>query len=186
MTRYTLGPREISIADPEAILPVLGPSSKLQKGPFYGSVELNLHCHRDAAFHRLQRKIWEMAFKESLADYGPSVEEFTTRFLSRIEESVGKSVYVNKLCLHYSYDVMSLLAFGEASGFLDGNETVQSRSVLKALDDTVMAVGGLIHVPWIITIVESITFAGPLVNFYRWSRESLAKRKRVRNIFNMQ
>lgn len=175
------GPRELSISDPNAIAPILGPNSKLQKGPFYGALERSLHCHRDAVWHKSQRKIWDIAFKESLSDYGAAIEEFTTGFLNRIERSSGKEVYINELCLHYSYDVMSLLAFGESSRFLEGTETQKSSKVLQAVHDGVLAVGALIHVPWILTIVESISFAGPIRNFNLWSAEQVEKRKNVGN-----
>ena len=74
---------------------------------------------------------------------------------------------------------MSLLAFGESARFLEGTETQKSSKVLKDVHDGVMAVGALIHVPWILTIVESISFAGPIRNFNLWSAEQVEKRRKV-------
>lgn len=138
-----------------------------------------MHCHRDVTFHKSQRKIWDIAFKESLNDYGASIEEFTSGFLKRIETSKGEKVNINELCLHYSYDVMSLLAFGESSRFLEGTCTQQSKKVLKGVRDGGIAVGAFVHVPWILTIVESISFAGPIRNLNLWSAEQVERRKKV-------
>lgn len=62
-THLAPGPRELSIADPEAIVPVLGSASRTSKGPFYGSMEQSLHTTRNKEFHRLRRRVWDNAFK---------------------------------------------------------------------------------------------------------------------------
>lgn len=61
------GPRELTIFDPAAISVILGASSKLHKGPFYGSTSPeSLHTTRDSDFHRKRRKIWDLAFKQCI------------------------------------------------------------------------------------------------------------------------
>jgi hypothetical protein len=37
----------------------------------------SLHTTRDPTFHKKRRKVWDMAFKQKLSDYGPYIEEFT-------------------------------------------------------------------------------------------------------------
>ncbi len=143
---------ELSISDPSAIIPLLGYNSRARKGPFYGALEPSLHTNRDAEFHRSQRKIWDNAFKQSLSDYGASIEEFTFTLLSRLQRSLGKEVDINELCMFYSYD---------------------------AVHDGVMAVGALVHIPWILTVVESISFAGPIRQFNLWSAEQVELRRNV-------
>jgi len=173
------GPRELSISDPAAIIPLLGYNSRATKGPFYGALEPSLHTNRDAEFHRSQRRIWDLAFKQSLKDYGTSIEEFTDTLLKRIQRNVGREIDVNELCMHYSYDAMSSMAFGNSTKFLEGNQTEKATNVLKGVHDGVMAVGALVHVPWILTVVESISFAGPIRQFNLWSAEEVERRRNV-------
>jgi hypothetical protein len=72
------GPRELIVFDPKAINPILGFGSKTpQKGPFYSGPLESLHTTRDPTFHKKRRKVWDMAFKQTLSDHGPYIEEFT-------------------------------------------------------------------------------------------------------------
>lgn len=64
MANRTPGPRELIVFDPAAVNQILGASSKLQKGPFYGAMEQSLHTTQDHDFHRKRRKIWDIAFKQ--------------------------------------------------------------------------------------------------------------------------
>lgn len=60
----TIGPRELVIFDPAALIPVLGSGSITGKGPFYDSLETSVSTTRDKEFHRKRRKIWDNAFKK--------------------------------------------------------------------------------------------------------------------------
>ncbi|KAG0646070.1 Cytokinin biosynthesis 2 [Hyphodiscus hymeniophilus] len=175
------GPRELVIFDPEAIVPILGFNSKTRKGPFYGAMEQSLHTTRDHDFHKMRRKVWDLAFKQTLADYGPSIEEFTDSLLARVASSGGKPLALNDLCIHYSYDVMSALAFGDSTRFLEGKSTKTATKILDNIREGIVAVGALLHVPWILTVVESISFAGPMMEFNRWSAEQVDKRSQMKN-----
>ncbi len=70
-----------------------------RKGPFYGAMQQSLHITRDHAFHKRRRKIWDMAFKQTLEDYGPTIEGFTKALLSRIAINLNKPVVINDLCI---------------------------------------------------------------------------------------
>ena len=59
-----LGPRELSILDPQAIPLILGFSSKTFKGPFYDSMEDSVSTTRDKVFHKQRRKIWDSSIKQ--------------------------------------------------------------------------------------------------------------------------
>ncbi|APA07309.1 hypothetical protein sscle_02g020790 [Sclerotinia sclerotiorum 1980 UF-70] len=177
------GPRELMIFDPAAINLILGSSSKLQKGPFYGATTpQSLHTTRDTDFHRKRRKIWDIAFKQSLTDYGPRIEEFTTLFLSRLSKSVATQVVINDLCIYYSYDVISALAFGIFTQFLDGTQTAEVKNILDNIQSGIVAIGLLVHVPWVLTILETLSvLGGPMKEFNDWSACQVEARRHMQN-----
>ncbi|KAF7867161.1 hypothetical protein EAF04_005245 [Stromatinia cepivora] len=177
------GPRELMISDPAAINLILGSSSKLQKGPFYGATTpQSLHTTRDPDFHKKRRKVWDIAFKQSLTDYGPRIEEFTTSFLARLSKSAGNPVVINDLCIHYSYDVISALAFGIFTRFLDGKQTAKVKNIVDNIQSGIVAVGILVHVPWILTILETLSvLGGPMKEFNDWSACQVEARRHMQN-----
>ncbi|KAL5047501.1 hypothetical protein BDW71DRAFT_213947 [Aspergillus fruticulosus] len=124
------GPRELVIFDAAAITPVLGFASVTGKGPFYGLMETSVNTTSDRAFHRKRRKVWDNAFKISLADYAPRVEEFTSQLLVRIGNNLGKPILPNEICIHYSYD---------------GDSNDIAKSVLDNIQKGVDAIGLLLH-----------------------------------------
>ncbi|KAL3469591.1 cytochrome P450 [Aspergillus californicus] len=98
----------------------------------------------------------------------PRVEEFTSQLLLRIGKTLGKPILANEICIHYSYDVMSALAFGEPMGYISGNSNDTAKSVLDNIQKEVEAIG-LPHVPWLMGILTTDTTATALtfllVNF---------------------
>ncbi|KAI9645352.1 hypothetical protein NHQ30_006088 [Ciborinia camelliae] len=175
------GPRELMIFDPEAINAILGSSSKLQKGPFYGTTPQSLHTTRDSDFHRKRRKVWDIAFKQSLTDYGPRIEEFTTSFLARLSQNTGTPIILNELCIQYSYDVMSALAFGIFTQFLDGKQTA-AKKIVDNIRSGVVAFGALLHIPWMLTIFETMSIlGGPMKEFNDWSACQVEARRHMKN-----
>ncbi|KFZ12717.1 hypothetical protein V502_06954 [Pseudogymnoascus sp. VKM F-4520 (FW-2644)] len=174
-----IGPRELSVLDTAALIPMLG--VRMEKGPFYGAMERSVHTNRDATFHKKRRKVWDMAFKQTLADYGPTIEDFTDSLLARIDTLVGKTTVVNDLCIHYSYDVMSSLAFGSSTGFIEGTSSDVATTILNNIKEGIVAVGLFLHVPWMLTIVETLSFVGPMKLFKSWSSEKVAERRKMTN-----
>ncbi|KAF2443276.1 cytochrome P450 [Karstenula rhodostoma CBS 690.94] len=171
------GPREISVYDPAAIGPILGLSSKSLKGPFYDIMEETLHMNRNQAFHKQRRRIWDNAMKNSLSDYAPRVEEFTDQLLNRLRNANGMPVLLLECCAHYSYDVMSDLAFGKPMGFIKGEQNDVAESILKTLSDGLDAMGLIYHVPWFMNAISVLTsIAGPLKAWRDWSVLSMSER----------
>ena len=76
---------------------------------------------------------------------------------------------------------MSLLAFGSSTNFLEGKSSATATKILKNILDGIVAVGALLQVPWILTIVESISFAGPMMEFNKWSAEQVDRRRNIKN-----
>ncbi|OJJ42108.1 hypothetical protein ASPZODRAFT_137494 [Penicilliopsis zonata CBS 506.65] len=177
------GPRELVIFDSAAITPILGFASVTGKGPFYDSMETSVSTTRDHAFHRQRRKIWDLAFKQSLADYAPRIEEFTSQLLSRIARDGAKGpILVNEVCIHYSYDVMSALAFGDPMGFIQGDSNAVANSVLNNIQNGVDAIGLLLHVPWLMGMLTTFSWAiGPMRQWNEYSEGLVELRKKKRD-----
>jgi cytochrome P450 len=173
------GPRDLIIFDANAIKPILGSNAQTRRGPFYSASELSLHVSRDKSFHRQRRKIWDMAFKHILSDYGPTIEDFTDTLLARVKQGEGSPIIINDLCIHYTYDVMSSLAFGDSTKFLERESTATATRVVNGIQIAFVAFGALVHVPWVLTILECISFASPLGEFSHWSAEQVEKRRNV-------
>lgn len=195
------GPRELTVLDTAALAPMLG--NRMVKGPFYGALEKSIHTNRDNEFHRKRRKVWDMAFKQSqylpessrlsnhllnithpsaLEDYGPSIEEFTDTLLTRIDSTVGTPEVINQLAIHYSYDVMSALAFGTSTHFTEGKSTAMATAILNSITEGVVAVGFFMHVSWFLTIVETLSaFGGPMKMWKVWCDEQVATRREMKN-----
>lgn len=172
------GPREIVIFDPAAIKPILGFNTKTTKGPYYDIMERSLHLNRDKSWHRQRRRVWDSGMKESLADFTPLVEEHTSELMVRIEKANGKLVPVNEFCRHYSYDVMSTLAFGISTGFNTGRSTEVANRVIQSIEDSLYAMGLFTHVPWFIKAVGKLTSnIGPIKLWSDWSNEQLKARR---------
>ena len=58
-----LGPRELSITDPNALSYVLGFGAKTSKGPFYDSMEESVSTTTNKAFHKHRRHVWDSSMK---------------------------------------------------------------------------------------------------------------------------
>ncbi|KAF2798038.1 cytochrome P450 [Melanomma pulvis-pyrius CBS 109.77] len=176
------GPRELAIFDPAAIQPLLGFKSPTTKGPFYDVMETSLHLNRDKVFHRQRRKIWDNAMKESLSDYAPHVEDFTSQLLKRLREADGKPVPLLDYCSFYSYDVMADLAFGKPMGFVKGESSQVAENVLRTLTDGLNALGILYHIPWFMNAIGILTsLAGPLKEWTDWSQQQMKERMAVKD-----
>jgi hypothetical protein len=116
-----------------------------------------------------------------LLDYGPQIESFTDSLLRRLRQNLGNPVAINELTVHYSYDVMNHLAFGQSGGFIDGTSSETSNEVLDGIRSGFDAIGLFSHVPWIMTLLT--TFAaflpGPMRAINNWSNQALIRRKKV-------
>ncbi|OKL55488.1 hypothetical protein UA08_09188 [Talaromyces atroroseus] len=171
----------VRTADPAAIQLVHGLKATVKKGPFYAQLTDSVHTTDDPIFHKERRKIWDFAMKESLVDYGPIVEEFTTVLHAQIDKSLGQPVSANALTKHYSYDVISTLGFGNSTRFLEGESTEVAKRVFGAIERGVVAIGLLLHVPYLLTVMETFTYHGPMGGFNLWAAEEVQRRKKVGN-----
>ncbi|RDW83071.1 hypothetical protein BP5796_04562 [Coleophoma crateriformis] len=173
------GPRELSISDPRAIPHILGFSSKAFKGPFYDSMEDSVNTTRDRVFHKQRRKVWDSSMKSLLQTYSPVLEGFTDIFLSRLNRQLGDPIEIKEIANHYSYDVMTQLAYGKAGGFLSGTAGKTVDAVIAGIKDGVDAIGLLYHVPWMLNLVVTFgSIGGPIKAWNDWSKHAVVERKK--------
>ncbi|OKL62991.1 hypothetical protein UA08_01789 [Talaromyces atroroseus] len=145
-------------------------------------METSVNTTRDREFHKKRRKVWDNAFKKSLADYAPRIDEFTEQLLVRIARNVGRQIVLNDICIHYSYDVMSPLAFGDSMGFIKGDSDDIAKSVLDNIQKGVDAIGLLLHVPWLMGLLTTFSWAiGPMRQWNEYSGELVVLRKKMKN-----
>lgn len=115
--------------------------------------------------------------------YGSQVESFTDTLLRRLRLSQGRPITINELASHYSYDVMTQLAFGEVGGFVDGTSSDTANSVLDGIQLAFDAIGLLSHVPWMMTLLTTFAFLpGPMKTVNDWSDQAVTRRKKVWNL----
>jgi hypothetical protein len=77
------------------------------------------------------------------------VEEFTQTLITQAEKRKGASMSLNEICVNYSYDVMSLLAYGDSTKFMEGNTKGTAARVLGGITSGIAAIGALMHIPWV-------------------------------------
>lgn len=115
-----------------------------------------------------------------LLTYSTQIETFTDTLLRRIRLNLGTRMTINELAQHYSYDVMTQLAFGESGGFVDGTSSEKANEVLDGLRTSFDALGYLSHVPWMMTLLTIFSFLpGPMRVVNNWSNEALIRRKKA-------
>lgn len=113
-----------------------------------------------------------------LQTYAPTLETFTDTLLTRIKLNIDKPITINTLTLHYSYDVMTQLAYGKAGGFLSGTAGTTADAVIAGIQKGIDAIGLLNQVPWIMTLLTTFAgLGGPMKAFNDWSNQALMKRK---------
>ncbi|KAB2574534.1 benzoate 4-monooxygenase cytochrome P450 [Lasiodiplodia theobromae] len=179
-----IGPRDLSITDPNAIIPILGPSAKTSKGPFYGSLEESVHTTLNKEFHRQRRRVWDNGFKAALEDFAPRVEAATDELLLVLAQhsQSGTPVMFNQMIQRYSFDIMCTLAFGDARGYLTGKTTVEDEVIFKSLHDSLDVIGLFVHAPWMIKILEVCSMIpGPMKRLNDWSARKVELRRQMKN-----
>ncbi|OJD40813.1 cytochrome p450 [Diplodia corticola] len=179
-----IGPRDLSITDPDAIIPILGPSAKTSKGPFYGSLEQSVHTTLDKDFHRQRRRVWDNGFKVALEGFAPRIEAITDDLLSVLarHSQSGTPVPFNEMAQRFSFDVMCALAFGKPGGYLNGKSTVEDESIFKSIYESLEMIGLFLHTPWMIKMLEIFSvLPGPMKRLKDWSSAKVQVRKQMKN-----
>jgi hypothetical protein len=192
-----VGPRELSIADPRAVLSIYGPLSKTTKGPFYDGVQpyISLHSDRDQKRHARRRRTWDHAFSTNgnfphlirqdcvnqviiaLRDYEHRVSRYSSQLLSAVSDQVGRAIDMGRWFNYYSFDIMGDLTFGKSFEML---VTGQDSYMLSTLHNDLQSLGPFLHVMWFIPFFKMIPgLNNSYIAFWKWLYEQVDTRSKV-------
>jgi cytochrome P450 len=121
-----------------------------------------------------------ISLNEALFDFAPRVEEFTDQLLDRLRNQQGDFFELFECMMHYSYDVMAVLAFGKPMGFIKREQNDVAQKVLDIMSSSVSIYGLLEHVPWVMPTLSVVTsLGGPLKEWTDWSVSQMKIRMAV-------
>lgn len=179
-TIVRVGPSEISIIDPSAVHPLLGPSSLCRKALWYEMVKplVSLQQCRDKKAHDFRRKFWNEGFNaQSLRQYESRVSKYADKLLQRLSRSTQEPVNVTKWFHYFSFDLMGDLAFGESFGTL---ETGQDHQAISLMNAGLKYMNVAVAAPWFFYLMGlNPAILSPVLKFNSWSNEQVEKRKKV-------
>ncbi|KAK2606578.1 hypothetical protein N8I77_005318 [Diaporthe amygdali] len=123
-----IGPEEISIADPKAMVAIHGTNSKpgsCTKGPWYDMMypKVNMQGTRDRQLYSQRRKLWDKAFSsKALRGYESRVNSYSTQLLKGIRDSDARPLNVTQWFGFWGFDIMDDMAFGQSFRLMARNE----------------------------------------------------------------
>ncbi|KAL4246847.1 Cytochrome P450 superfamily protein [Abortiporus biennis] len=170
-----IGPNELSISDPNAILPVLGTygvprSSVWAARSLFPPVD-SLLAIRDPGYHHQRRRPWSRALNTlALKDYEHPIRARVTQLANSILGSCQQSTITDLsdwMCL-FTYDVMSDVVFGGGSEMMKEGDNDGFR---KVLDTGMRSVMIFEQMPWLAQISKNLSL--PVVG------EGIARLRRV-------
>ncbi|KAK3356880.1 cytochrome P450 monooxygenase-like protein [Lasiosphaeria hispida] len=174
-----LGPRELSIADPEAVRAIYGSQSPVTKGPWYTLLEprIPLFMARDKQEHARRRKVWDQGFStKALQGYEPRITKAIDQFLVVIRRNVGRPLDVNNWFAYFAFDIIEDLAFNKSSNMLgDGKETY----IFQTIRADMFNIALFTHLPWLLPFLKRT----PLLNnnylrFWDWIQNKIEERSK--------
>ncbi|KAL2256849.1 hypothetical protein VTK26DRAFT_1031 [Humicola hyalothermophila] len=172
-----VGPRELSIADPEAVKAIYGSQSPCTKGPWYTLLEprVPLFMARDKQEHARRRKVWDQAFTtKAIAAYDVRITGFINRLLSVIDRHQGQPLDVAQWFAYFVFDVIEDLGFSQSPNMLeDGKEAY----IFKTIRADMFNIALFTHLPWLLPFLKRT----PLLNrnyleFWDWIANKVDKR----------
>jgi len=181
------GPRELSVANADAIPLVHGPLTRCSKPVIYsnsGFLEgFSLQSTRSKQDHRERRKIWEHAFNaKALRDYEPRVNRHTFALMAKLKEHAHEPMLrISNWINFYSFDVMGDVGFSRSFGMLEKGE---EDDFIKNLHASMAPFSYVSHLGWIMAILLRTSVGMKvMLDFMAWAREMLEERKKVGNLY---
>lgn len=173
-----IGPREISVADPDALSVIYGPtgpSAKATRGPWYSAQEMkpnvySLQTEPKILDHNRRRRDWDPAFSmKALASYEPNIIRNAELLLHQLERlSTMGPVDVKEGMLWFGFDVMGELGFGRSFGTLKEGKTSH---IVHLVELGVRAINVMGNVPYLSYILRMLP--SPLQAFETWLEEAV-------------
>ncbi|RMJ17486.1 hypothetical protein BHE90_002916 [Fusarium euwallaceae] len=151
-----LGPRAVSVADPEAIKIIYSPSSGYSKSAFYpvqqalakgNRLETMFNTANDRYHARLRRSVSNAYAMSTLVAFEPFVDSTSTEFLKQLKSRFADRAGDEGICdfgawlQYYAFDVIGELTFSKRLGFVETGRDVDN--IIRDLE------GFLNYVSWI-------------------------------------
>ncbi|CAG8976987.1 hypothetical protein HYALB_00009781 [Hymenoscyphus albidus] len=161
-----IGPNELSISAPEALVKILGPGSKCTKGEYYDDIAVgsnSLHYERSKELHGIRRKVWDRAFSaKSLRGYEGRMLKYADQLIEQFRSHKGKAINAADWFAFYSFDIMGDMAFGAPYDMLlDGKPNPMATIVQQG--SVILGPSG--PIPWILPILNSIPGAAKSIKY---------------------
>ncbi|PWN36340.1 cytochrome P450, partial [Meira miltonrushii] len=183
-----VGPRELSINDPNAVTSILGGTSKCVKGPWYQGVHggkgeraLNLHVTMNPTHRRQRRRIWDQAFSvRALQSYEEQLLASTRQVMQQLNKLAGEkeAVPVDQWCCLYSFDIMGELGFSRSFNMVQKGKFSNEIHLLESFMSAVMIIGNVPYLSHILRLLPN-----PLVAFDDYTEEAVKERvQREKNL----
>ncbi|KAK2054550.1 cytochrome P450 [Colletotrichum caudatum] len=150
-----IGPSEISINNPKAVMLIHSSNSQCTKGPWYEALHpsYSLQLVRDKQEHAQRRKAWDKGFSsKALRDYEFRVADYTNQLLSQIDTYKGQPFNITDWFNFYSFDIMGDLAFGKSFGMLKGGV---KHYFMTSLHQDMHNIGMFSHLMWLFPIFKN-------------------------------
>lgn len=175
-----IGPSELSVRNPKAVMALHGPDSKCYKGPNYDLTMpmRSLHTFREKSLHSSRRRLWSQAFSDqALRGYEQRIQNHHDKLFDKIATFEGKPIDMAKLFSCYSFDVMGDLAFGKSFKML---ETSQNHKVIDLLEAGFLPLA--LHLPvWFLRLGMCIpTLSKDWFDFVGFCRDRLQARMKYK------
>ncbi|KAI8654409.1 hypothetical protein NCS56_01398200 [Fusarium sp. Ph1] len=151
-----LGPRAVSVADPEALKIIYSPSSGYSKSGFYpvqqalakgNRLETMFNTANDRYHARLRRSVSNAYAMSTLVAFEPFVDSTSTEFLKQLKLRFADRPGDEGICdfgawlQYYAFDVIGELTFSKRLGFVETGRDVDN--IIRDLE------GFLNYVSWI-------------------------------------
>ncbi|GKT40345.1 cytochrome P450 monooxygenase FCK2 [Colletotrichum spaethianum] len=150
-----IGPSELSINNPKAVMPIHSNRSPCTKGPWYGVLHplYSLQLVRDKQTHAQRRRAWDRGFSSKvLRDYEFRVADYTNQLLSQIDAHKSEPFNIADWFNFYSFDVMGDLAFGKSFGMLKKGI---KHYFMTSLHQDMQAIGMFSHMLWLFPVFKN-------------------------------
>ncbi|KAI0839148.1 cytochrome P450 [Hypoxylon sp. FL0890] len=170
------GPNEITIFHPDAILPIHGSNSRCTKTDWYDNLApvnaLVLTRSRDK--HDWRRRIWDNAFSiKALRQHETTILQHALLVHDAVARELDQPINVTKWFEYYGFDVMGAVQYSQSFGML---ESGQSHWVLDVFKAGTIILGYMTPTPWLIHIVDSLSFYSGVNNYLAWAEQSIHRR----------
>lgn len=160
-----VGPREISICNPDAIVDIHGPRNKIQKGEFYEQNEpfKSLQLTRDVNYHKHQRRYWDKAFHtKALQEYNPRLFRHYRILINIFDHHAASKLPVDasQSFMDLFFDVVSDLTFGKS---FDSLTTKQRNPIIGEFIKEQKAVGYMLMNMWVFYLIRCLPMVKALI-----------------------